>query len=59
MSRILCAWSPHWAIANWCRRNPLKLAQPDAPFALLETTRAVRRLAAVNRAAAKLGLYAG
>ncbi|WP_397403007.1 DUF6504 family protein [Phenylobacterium sp.] len=59
MSRILCAWSPNWAIANWRRRNRLKLAPPDAPFALLETTRAVRRLAAVNRAAAKLGLHAG
>src|SRR5665213_1442106 len=22
MSRILCAWSPTWAIANWRRRNP-------------------------------------
>jgi len=59
MSRILCAWSPNWAIANWRRRNPLKLAPPDVPFALLETTQAVRRLTGVNRAAAKLGLHAG
>jgi protein ImuB len=22
MGRILCAWSPSWAIANWRRRNP-------------------------------------
>ncbi len=59
MSRILCAWSPNWAIANWRRRNPATAGRPDAPFALIETVRAVRRLAAVDEAALRLGLRAG
>lgn len=60
MSRILCAWSPGWAIANWRRRNPSDLpAEGAAPFALLETVRAVRRLSAVSGQAARLGLRAG
>lgn len=62
MSRILCAWSPTWAIANWRRRNSLTDAPPEGPhppFALLETLRQVRRLSAVSPEAAKLGLYAG
>jgi protein ImuB len=60
MSRILCAWSPNWAIANWRRRNPCA-ASPDldVPFALLETVRAVRRLAGVSFEAAALGLHPG
>jgi protein ImuB len=61
MGRILCAWSPNWAIANWRRRHPAK-SQPDSPaspFALIETVRAVRRLAAVDAEAVRLGLYAG
>ncbi|HEX4710312.1 DUF6504 family protein [Phenylobacterium sp.] len=57
MSRILCAWSPSWAIANWRRRHPSD--SPASPFALLETVRAVRRLAAVDAAAARLGLHPG
>jgi len=57
MSRILCAWSPSWAIANWRRRNPS--ASPVEPFALIETVRAVRRLAAVSEAASVLGLSVG
>jgi protein ImuB len=57
MSRILCAWSPNWAIANWRRRYPS--AQSPSPFALLETVRAVRRLAAVDAKAAALGLRPG
>src|SRR5579862_7951774 len=57
MSRILCAWSPNWAIANWRRRYPSD--SPASPFALLETVRAVRRLAAVDAAAAALGLRPG
>jgi protein ImuB len=57
MPRILCAWSPDWAIANWRRRNATR---PDSsPFALVETVRQVRRLAAVSREAATLGLFAG
>src|SRR5438309_7015560 len=80
MSRILCAWSPTWAIANWRRRNPsdspansapaAKTAGEvdrcgqhrdggGAPFALLETVRAVRRLSAVSLEAARLGLHPG
>lgn len=30
MARILCAWSPNWAIANWRRRNPSD--SPPEPF---------------------------
>ncbi|WP_296596214.1 DNA polymerase Y family protein [Phenylobacterium sp.] len=63
MSRILCAWSPTWAIANWRRRaNATNVAPPEgppAPFALIETVRQVRRLAAVSAEAAKLGLHVG
>ena len=70
MSRILCAWSPTWAIANWRRRTsaapheaasavaPATGADPK-PLALIETARQVRRLAAVSLEAARLGLYAG
>lgn len=57
MGRILCAWSPGWRIANWRRRNPSD--SPPEPFALVETARGVRRLAAVDEAAMRLGLYPG
>ncbi|HEY3950274.1 DUF6504 family protein [Phenylobacterium sp.] len=57
MSRILCAWSPNWAIANWRRRNPCDW--PAEPFALIETVRAVRRLSAVSETASRLGLSVG
>ncbi len=57
MERILCAWSPNWAIANWKRRNP-SAALAEA-FALAETSRNARRLSAVNAAAAALGLFVG
>src|SRR4051812_18766125 len=68
MGRILCAWSPSWAIANWRRRYPCAShpsassegnASGEEPFALLETVRAVRRLSAVSFEAAELGLYPG
>ncbi|WP_337185187.1 DNA polymerase Y family protein [Phenylobacterium sp.] len=71
MTRILCAWSPHWAIANWRRRAaaPPEAAPqgaelgadlgPETPFALVETVRQARRLAAVDRRAAALGLQPG
>ena len=60
MGRILCAWSPSWAIANWRRRYPCTEPQPEPPpFALLETVRAVRRLSAVSAEAAQLGLHVG
>ena len=58
MARILCAWSPNWAIANWRRRHPCA-APPEAAFALVEKVKAVRRLAAVDAVAARLGLYVG
>ena len=57
MARILCAWSPNWAIANWRRRNASD--SPPEPFALIETVKGVRRLAAVDKAGRKLGLFAG
>jgi protein ImuB len=70
MGRILCAWSPTWAIAGWRRRQPSPSASsPEqdpppqgehlAPFALLETVRGTRRLAAVSLEAAQLRLYPG
>jgi protein ImuB len=46
-----------WAIANWRRRNPSD--SPASPFALIETVRAVRRLAAVDPQATRLGLHRG
>ncbi|MFZ3007797.1 MAG: DNA polymerase Y family protein, partial [Phenylobacterium sp.] len=57
MARILCAWSPLWAISNWRRRNPS--AEPPSPFALIESVKGARRLSAVDRAGRKLGLYVG
>jgi len=57
MARILCAWSPNWAIANWRRRNPCD--SPPSPFALIETVKAVRRLSAVDKAARAAGLFVG
>ncbi|MHB8530098.1 MAG: Y-family DNA polymerase [Caulobacteraceae bacterium] len=60
MARILCVWSPSWAIANWRRRNPsVSPAESSAPFALIAADRGVRRLFAVDEKAADLGLYAG
>jgi protein ImuB len=61
MGRILCAWSPTWAIANWRRRNPPPTRPEGAvpPFALLETVRGTRRIAAVSLEAARLRLYPG
>jgi protein ImuB len=57
MGRILCAWSPNWAIANWRRRNPSD-SQPS-PFALIGTERGVRQLYAVDAAGRRAGLFAG
>ena len=59
MGRILCAWSPSWAIANWRRRNAATQPRLSAPFALLEKVRGVRCLAAVDEAAERLGLFTG
>ena len=57
MERFLCAWSPNWAIANWRRRNPS--ASPAEPLALVVAERGVRRLAALDAAAAAAGLFIG
>jgi protein ImuB len=67
MPRILSVWSPNWPIATWRRRNVS--GSPDSaapgldpanpPFALITTDRGVRRLYAVDAAAAALGLFAG
>ncbi|MDO8323704.1 MAG: DNA polymerase Y family protein [Phenylobacterium sp.] len=57
MARILCAWSPLWAISNWRRRNPS--AAQASPFALIESAKGTRRLSAVDRAGRRLGLYVG
>jgi protein ImuB len=68
MERILCAWSPSWAIANWKRRPSAAPADGaagtprgagSAPFALAATERGARRLYAVDAAAAALGLFVG
>ena len=64
MARILCAWSPTWAIANWRRRNTdtppdTSPASDRPPFALVETVRGTRRIAAVSLEAARLKLYPG
>jgi len=59
MPRILCAWSPTWAIANWRRRNASPPEQNPTPFALIETARNARRIAAVSLEAARLSLYPG
>ena len=73
MPRILSVWSPNWPIATWRRKNPsgspadppsrgrgtAKRCEEAAPFALIATERGVRRLYAVDEAAAALGLYVG
>ncbi|MGI8840341.1 MAG: DNA polymerase Y family protein [Caulobacteraceae bacterium] len=57
MERILCVWSPAWAIANWRRRHPS--AASGEAFALIAAERGVRRLTAVDEGAAGLGLFVG
>lgn len=57
MARILCAWSPLWAVSNWRRRNPSDA--PASPFALIEAAQGTRRLSAVDRAGRRLGLFVG
>jgi protein ImuB len=57
MERILCVWSPNWAIDNWKRRNPA--ASPADAFALVLAERRARRLYAVDEGAARLGLFVG
>ncbi|MCA6234023.1 MAG: DNA polymerase Y family protein, partial [Phenylobacterium sp.] len=57
MSRILCVWSPNWAIETWRRRRP---SAPRAePFALVRQDRGLRVLAAVSPDAAAAGLFPG
>jgi protein ImuB len=55
--RLLCVWSPNWAIETWRRRHPG--APRDRPFALITATRGVRRLTALDEAATRLGLFKG
>ncbi|HEX5377289.1 MAG TPA: DNA polymerase Y family protein [Phenylobacterium sp.] len=59
MGRILCAWSPSWAIANWRRRNPCASPAEARPFALIAAERGVRQLYAVDAQARQAGLFAG
>jgi protein ImuB len=63
MARILCVWSPTWAIANWRRRNSsasrAEKGRSSPPFALVATEVGVRRLFAVDEQAAALGLFVG
>jgi protein ImuB len=60
MTRILCVWSPTWAIANWRRRNPSASSdEARAPFALIASDRGARRLSAIDETAAALGLFVG
>ncbi|MFN7265705.1 MAG: hypothetical protein ACK5T5_12355, partial [Phenylobacterium sp.] len=57
MSRILCVWSPNWAIETWRRRRP---SAPQAePFALVRQDRGLRVLTAVSPQAAAAGLVPG
>jgi protein ImuB len=57
MSRILCVWSPNWAIETWRRRRP---SAPRAePFALVGPDRGLRVLTAVSPQAAAAGLFPG
>ena len=49
---------PTWAIDTWRRRNP-SASPAEGGFALIAQERGVRRLAAVDRAAASLGLFVG
>jgi protein ImuB len=58
MRRILSAWSPNWPITSWRRRNPGSGARAE-PFALVESVKGARRLAAVDARAEAEGLWAG
>ena len=57
MARILSVWSATWPISVWRRKNPA--ASRDKPFALIISERGVRRLYAVDEAAAAFDLFAG
>ncbi len=57
MSRILCVWSPNWAIETWRRRRPS--APQVEPFALVGPDRGLRVLTAVSPQAAAAGLFPG
>jgi hypothetical protein len=52
MRRILSVWSPNWPITRWRLSNSGASAEP---FALVETVRNARRLAAVSEAAGAAG----
>jgi protein ImuB len=65
MPRILSVWSPTWAVTTWRRKNasssPVKPPplEGERSFALITTERGVRRLYAIDEAAAALGLFVG
>jgi len=62
MPRILSVWSPTWPIATWRRKHrsasPAE-ASTTSLFALIAADRGVRRLYALDEAAAGLGLFVG
>jgi protein ImuB len=60
MARLLSVWSPNWPITAFRRRSAspgARPAEPPEPFALVETVKSARRLAAVSEAAHAAGLY--
>src|ERR1700722_13077964 len=65
MPRILSVWSPTWAITTWRRKNASSSPAEPSPLegeeslALITTERGVRRLYAIDEAAAALGLFVG
>src|ERR1700733_3808470 len=61
MARILCVWSPNWAIANFKRRQPSASPGEGAgrPLVLIAAERGVRRLAAGDEAGAAPGVFIG
>ncbi|HAH11572.1 MAG TPA: hypothetical protein DCL48_15870 [Alphaproteobacteria bacterium] len=63
MTRILCAWLPHWAIETHPRskRHPSANGPEEraAPFVLVHTQASARRLYACGPQAQALGLYQG
>jgi protein ImuB len=71
MARILSVWCRNWPITTWRRANPSFGAPADVkasptgggfappPLALIATEGGTRRLAAVDEAAAAMGLHVG
>ncbi|MDG2523692.1 DNA polymerase Y family protein [Caulobacter segnis] len=70
MPRILSLWCPNWPITTWRRKNAagLDLSSPakrgrgeekPRPLVLIQSEAGTRKLAAVDRTAVSLGLFAG